>query len=89
MKLTYHVTLNLHGDSARSLGTDAHRIAQDIRALKLKIMTSCLFHDRNEPSFPDKVKDNVNFCVETMKTLSEIEKEFNQVADAYASLIGI
>lgn len=89
MKLTYHVTLNINGDSARTMGTDAHRIAQDIRALKLKIMKSCLFHDRNESSFPDKVRDNVNFCVGTMKTLSEIEEEFNKVSEAYASLIGI
>lgn len=85
--MRYHLTINLHGDTPKTLGIDANRIAQRVRELKLEIYRSSLFNSRNYSEDASKVSANCELVVETMMALSDIETEFTKIAEAAATIV--
>lgn len=84
--MRYHLTINLHGDTPTTLGIEANNIAHQVRALKLALAKSSLFHGRNHSFEASKVSQNNDLIVGIMTDLSEIESEFNKIYETCAEL---
>lgn len=85
--MNYHLTLNLHGDTPTTMGIEANNIAQQVRALKLNLSKSCLFHGRNHSFNNEVVKQNNELLMKYMTSLSEMEMQFNSIYEACADIV--